>query len=53
MDIKKKDKQYYVNNWDKLLTYSKQYYCENRLAILQYYHDNIEVRKKLIMSIGL
>ncbi len=46
MDIKEKRKQYYLNNKDKLLTYSKQYYYDNRLARLQYYHDNIDVRKK-------
>ena len=26
MDVKEKRKQYYINNRDKLLTYSKQYY---------------------------
>ena len=46
MDIKEKRKQYYLNNKDKLLTYSKQYYYDNRLARLQYYHDNLDVRKK-------
>ena len=38
MDIKEKRKQYYLNNKDKLLTYSKQYYNDNRLARLQYYY---------------
>jgi len=45
--ILEKSKQYYLNNKDKLLlTYSKQYYYDNRLARLQYYHKNIDVRKK-------
>ena len=30
MDVKEKRKQYYLNNKDKLLTYSKQYYYENK-----------------------
>ena len=51
MDIKEKRKQYYLNNKDKLLTYSKQYNHDNRLARLQYYYDNIDVRKKK-MNIG-
>ena len=46
MDVKEKRKQYYINNRDKLLTYSKQYYCDNRLARLKYYYNNIDVRKK-------
>ncbi len=46
MDIKEKRKQYYLNNKDKLLTYSKQYYYDNRNARLQYYYDNLDVRKK-------
>ncbi len=51
MDIKERRKQYYLNNKDKLLTYSKQYYYENRPARLQYYHNNIDVRKTS-MNIG-
>ena len=46
MDIKEKRKQYYLNNKDKLLTYSKQYYYDNRNARLQYYYDNREERQK-------
>ena len=46
MDIKEKRKQYYINNKDKLLTYSKQYYYDNRNARLQYYYDNREERQK-------
>ena len=29
MDVKEKRKQYYINNRDKLLTYSKKYYYDN------------------------
>ena len=46
MDIKEKRKQYYLNNKEKLLTYSKQYYYDNRNARLQYYYNNLDVRKK-------
>jgi hypothetical protein len=51
--ILEKSKQYYLNNKDKLLTYSKQYYYDNRLARLQYHYKNIDVRKNIIVSIGL
>jgi hypothetical protein len=44
MYIKDKRKQYYLSNKDKILTNSKQYYHDNRLARLQYYYDNIDVR---------
>ena len=53
MDIKEKRKQYYLNNRDKLLTNSKQYYYDNRNARLQYYYNNIDVRKNIIMNTGL
>ena len=29
MDVKEKRKQYYINNRDKLLTYSKKYHYDN------------------------
>ncbi len=49
-----KSKQRYLNNKDKvLIPYSKQYYYDNRLARLQYYHNNIDVRKNIIMNVGL
>jgi hypothetical protein len=53
MDIKEKRKQYYLNNRDKILTYSRQYYYDNRIARLNYHYDNIEVRKDIVMIIGL
>ena len=53
MDSKEKRKQYYLNNKDKLLTYSKQNYYDNRNARLQYYYDNLDVRNNIIMNIGL
>ncbi len=30
MEVKEKRKQYYLNNKDKLLIYSKQYYYRNK-----------------------
>ena len=49
-----KSKQRYLHNKDKLLiTYSKQYYYDNRLARLQYYYNNKDVRKKIKMNIEL
>ena len=51
--VDQKMKQYYLNNKDKLLTHSNQYYHDNRFARLQYYYDNLDVRKKYNMNIGL
>ncbi len=54
MDFKEKIKQHYLNNKDKLLTYSKQYYHDKRLARLQYYYDNLDVIIIIIIiNIGL
>jgi hypothetical protein len=39
MDVKEKMKQYYLNNKDKLLTYSKQYYYENREKRQKYNYE--------------
>ena len=39
MDIKEKRKQYYLNNKDKLLTYSKQYYYENKEERQKYNYE--------------
>ena len=54
MDVKEKRKQYYLNNKDKLLTYSKQYYYENKEERQKFNHEYwsknghkyIEERKK-------
>ncbi len=45
MDINEKRKRFYLNNKDEILTHSKQYQYDNRLARLQYNYDNIDVRK--------
>ena len=39
MDVKEKRKQYYLNNKDKLLTYSKQYYYENKEERQKYNYE--------------
>ena len=41
MDIKEKQKKYYIDNRDKLLEKSKEYYNNNK-----------EVRQNIIMNIG-
>jgi hypothetical protein len=53
MDVKEKRKQYYINNRDKISTNSKQDYNDNRLVRLQYYYDDIDIRKKYNSIIGL
>ena len=39
MDVKENRKQYYLNNKDKLLTYSKQYYYENKEERQKYNYE--------------
>ena len=39
MDVKEKRKQYYLNNKDKLLTYSKQYYYEHKEERQKYNYE--------------
>ena len=39
MDVIEKRKQYYLDNKDKLLTYSKQYYYENKEERQKYNYE--------------
>ena len=43
MDVKEKRRQYYINNKDRILEKSKQYYHDHK----------VERQKYIIMNIGL